>query len=161
MLRNILYRIVKFVISIAVSLFVSYKFAILVCKNKDYIINKFKKNFFLLDKWMTVCEQGGDIQQYLINKSYKQIAVYGEGPLAEHFCRQLKDTEYKIKYVIDKSAYTSKNGVPMYRTVPKDIKVDVIIVTPIWDYINIKDELERQTESDIVSLEEVVKECMA
>ena len=142
---------------IALTLFAVFQFALLVSKNKDRIINKYKKYYLVMMGWMDIATKGFRLDEYLKNCGYHQIAVYGGGDTGKHLIQQLKGTEVRIQYVIDKITFPNQEDMlPVYR--PEDIlpAVDAVIVTPICEYLKIKEKISEQMKCPIISLEDII-----
>lgn len=86
----------------------------------------------------------------------KTVAIYGYGTLGKILYSELIKENIKPVYIID-NAYNIDAEVPVYR--PEDIHgknlADIIIVTPVYDFIKIKYSLEKLGFYGIVSLETV------
>lgn len=137
----------------------SFKFALLVSKNKDKATQKYKSYYLMMCAWMDILEKGSDIAVYLRKQGYKNIAVYGGHEAARHLISQLHRTEICVKYIIDKAIFSGQfYDLAVYRPDEELPDVDVIIVTPIWDYSNVKEKLEKKVKCPIVSLEQIVME---
>lgn len=151
-------RMLKTLVQLIFVLFISFTLAIMVGSNKDKILNKFKKNLSLLDRWMKILENGQSIAAYLQNNHYCNVAVYGLGMIGEHFVKQLEDTDVNISYMIDKNAMSVNiGGISIYRPGDKLPQADVVVVTPVWDFETIKERLSECVRCPIISLSEVIE----
>lgn len=122
-------------------------------KSKEKYINF----FFLMDFWMKALEEGKEVSSFFVNNQYHNIAIYGMGFLGKHLKAQLENNNFSIIYTIDRNIIEYNN---FKYDLSKDIdnipKADIIVVTPITEYISIKENLVKLTDSKIVSLEEVI-----
>lgn len=154
----------KWVIMITISmifcvilLFVSFKSALIVSKNKDRIVNKYQSYYKLLLAWLTSMENGQSICNYLKEKGYINIAIYGGRDIGEHLINQLANTGISVDYIIDRSINQANIcQIPVYSMNDKLITVDAIIVTPIWDYENIKEQLLGKVDCPIISIKDIL-----
>lgn len=146
-----------FVLYIAGLLFISFQFALTVSKNKDRAVMKYKGYYLFLLDWLTNLENGRYISDFLEAKGYVNIAVYGGGYISEHLVTQLYRTNISVKYIIDKSImkFTSYK-VPIYSVNDNLPEVDAIIVTPIWDCENIRNELSHKVKYPIISMKDII-----
>lgn len=150
-------RVVKFVLYIVVLLWGSFKFAIIVGKNKDKTIMKYKLYNRLMLDWITNLEKGKSVYGYLKRKRFMNIAIYGRRGLGEYLREQLSETDVSLRYFIDRAACQGNiDQIPIYRLDDELPKVDVIIVTPIWDYENIRKQLSEKVSYPIVSLQDII-----
>lgn len=154
MLIGILKKQLKIVCYIAIT----FRFSLMVSKNKDRIIQKYKIYYQMLASWMGLLEKGERISSYLEKNGYNRVAVYGGHDVGQHLVEQLQETEVCVGYIIDRDCSFIKKGVlPVYH--PDDLlpKTDAIIVTPVWDYPNIKEKLSVKISCPIISLQEIIE----
>jgi len=77
----------------------NFEFTKKQCERGD----KFSRMFGLLDYWLKLKEDKKDITFFLKKMSYNNIAIYGLGHLGTHLVRELKHSDIKIDYAIDKN----------------------------------------------------------
>lgn len=120
--------------------------------------DRFSRMFRALNQWLTLKEESREIAEYFRNMNYHNIAIYGMGYLGKHLVRELKKTEIKINYTVDKKVNEPVEGIKIFR--PKEVlpEVDVIVVTALIDFEEIADQLERKVECPIISLEDILFE---
>lgn len=156
-IKKLFWKITVIIGCIILTLFTAFQFALLVGKNKDKTINKYKKYYLLMIVWMDTTRKGFVLDEYLKKYGYHQIAIYGGGDIAKYLIRQLAGTEVVIQYVIDKTIFPNHvNMLPVYRPDDKLPPVDAIIVTPICEYLKIKEIISKQTRCPIISLEDII-----
>ena len=156
-IKKTLWKVTMAISYIALTLFAVFQFALLVSKNKDRIINKYKKYYVLAMSWMDLAENGFVLDKYFERNGFKHIAVYGGRDMGRHLIKQLKGTEIMVDYMIDRTIYLDQfETIPVYQPDDKLPVVDAVIVTPIWDYSKIREEVSRQLSCPIISLEDVV-----
>lgn len=154
--KNWIGKIICLILYTAVMLFVSFQCALIVSKNKDRTVMKFKSYYRLVLDWLTNLENGHMIGDYLEKKEYRNVAVYGGRDIGEHLINQLYKTDISVKYIIDKRLFKPKYQIPIYRMDEELPTVDAIIVTPIWDYDNIREELLRKVNYPIISIKDLI-----
>lgn len=122
---------------------------------------KFVDYFELYDKWLAAKEENRNIASLLVNHGITKIAVYGGGKVGKHLLAELQDTDVSIKYIIDrKSKIALEGNIPIYDldSIEKaGEKVDAVIVTAVFDFANIKENLEERITCPILSLNEVLE----
>lgn len=125
---------------------------------RDKRIDKFKSYFDIMNKWMMWKHEGRNLCEYFESEGYKKIAVYGMGELGNRLYEELKDTNIKIVFAIDRKSnnVTSEVTVVEPDELNDEFTADVIDVTPIFDYDNIESMLIEKVDIPIISLEEVV-----
>lgn len=126
--------------------------------SKTEKVDKFKGYYNLLNQWLMIKQSGKTLETYFIDKGFKSIAIYGMGEMGTRLYDELKNTEIEIKYAIDKNALSSMSEIEVVETEDNFEKVDAIIVTATFAFIEIEEELKKKVDYPIVSLEDVVFE---
>lgn len=117
---------------------------------------KFKKYYLMLNQWLFIKNMGGTLSEYFINNKYSVIALYGMGEVGERFLEEIKDTNILVKYAIDRNATSIVEGIPTYTINDNLEAVDVIVVTSVFDYDTIVNELKNKVNCKIISLYDIV-----
>ncbi len=118
--------------------------------------DRFCGYYMLLDDWLTIREQGVTLDNFFKNYNYETIAIYGLGRLGSRLYCELRDTDVLVKYGIDQRASEISQDIEV-KTIDEELEqVDVIVVTPIFDFANIKESLEKRINCPIISLEDVI-----
>lgn len=112
----------------------------------------------ILDKWLCNKEDNVWIEDYLISKGIRNIAIYGGGMLGKHLLEELKDGEINVICVIDRKADALQLHVPVYSLDDSIPDTDAIIVTATYAYQMIKEQLQKKGCKNIYSLESIVLE---
>lgn len=127
-------------------------------KEKD----KFKQYFELMGLWMMRQKQNDSIGDYILEKGFDSVGIYGKGVLGELLFQELQECErLEVKYCIDRD----KSGCGIFPEVitPEEISRDnapqVIIVTPYLEYASIRNDLSKRCDAMILSLEDVIYFC--
>lgn len=109
-------------------------------------------------QWVINKQEGKSMVKYLNSKGIKKIAIYGMGSMEELLYNELKNTEIEIEYFIDGNAsnYEFMFDVIGINEIEKQKNVDAIIVTPIFDFLEIADKLKKVINCEIISLEEII-----
>lgn len=119
---------------------------------------KYERYFKLLDQWIGVFERKEKIESYFERLQYEKIAIYGKGILGKHLDKCLRGSHVKVVYFIDKKSELFRNDNPkkyMRESLPE---TDIVVVTPIMEYKDIRQQLKQIYDVPIISLEEVVFE---
>ena len=113
----------------------------------------------LLEKWMILHEKGIKVEYYFRKRGLKRIIIYGWGKMAKHLIVNLKNSSVHIVCAIDKRANAICDKFPIITSEDTIPDADCIIVTPIYDFEIIKNELMTKTQILVVSLEDVINGC--
>ena len=99
------------------------------------------------------------LTEYFINNGYKKVGIYGLGDLGSRLVDEFKETEIEVVYGIDRDIDYISYDILVYsldeiERISKE--VDVIVVTAVFAYDDVKDMLYKKLGIKVISLEEVV-----
>lgn len=98
-----------------------------------------------------------DVEQRLLQNGIQKVAVYGVGIYGKWLIDLLKGSSINIVYAIDKRADVKCIDIPMKDlTIVNGEGIDAIIVTPVFEYAEIKKEIIERSNCKILSLEEIL-----
>ncbi|WP_026526303.1 hypothetical protein [Butyrivibrio sp. VCD2006] len=118
-----------------------------------------------IDGMLKLEQAGKGIKEFFVQNDVHDVALYGLGRLGERTYEALRRAGVNIQYAIDRDAdYISIEEDKLTVIKPEDIEkqkeIDLIIVTPMESYYDIKDYLETVTSRDIISIGEAVEYCL-
>lgn len=131
-------------------------------KKESMLGKRYKSYYELVSQWIVNKNQNKDISKYFIENDIKTIAIYGMGTLGELFFEDIKNTNVKVRYFIDKNVdelYYGLDGISVVGIddIENQKTVDAIIITPVFDYESILEDLQN-IDTKIISLEDVIYE---
>lgn len=103
-----------------------------------------------------------NMSEYLLKNGICNVAIYGKGTLGEVFYNEIKDSDVNIECFIDRNATnggTYGEGIPVksIEEFAESTSVDAIIISPIFEFESISEELLKNNISNKrISLEEIV-----
>jgi phosphoglycerate dehydrogenase-like enzyme len=120
-------------------------------------------SFITMKRWMENRNAGKMLDAYFREHGYETIAIYGAGDLGKLLYEELKHTDIKILYFVDRNAegLHQIEGIPVIDldAVAENKSIDVLVVTPLRDYNVICSELIGiAPEVPIISLKDAVYE---
>lgn len=138
----------------------------LLCNNQHlYLLEQMQKmelqqrksnRFYgLLVKWVKIKQKNINISSYFISEKVKHIAIYGMKELGQLLYDELINTEIHIDYVIDKNPkiQTDSRLISPENELPE---VDMIVVTAIFYYEEIRGFLQNRISARIISLLDIL-----
>jgi len=154
----------------AAAVYISY---FMICKTKWYV-NKIRAEkargskyflwFSVFIRWIENEQNGKKLSDYMLDKGYKNVAIYGEGVVYDLVYTALKEAEIKISYIIDSGAYEAGRRkdskgfdiITAYEITDRET-VDAIIVTPIYDYALILKKIQKiKADVEVISLDTII-----
>lgn len=79
------------------------------------------------------------------------------GYLGERLLKALEKTTIEVKYLIDQQQGSVYGKVPVYSINDSLEVVDVIVVTPVYQFYAIRRQLREKTSSNIISIQEIFR----
>lgn len=126
---------------------------------KTQKIDKFKNYYNISNQWLVLKQEGKSLEQFFIDNKYKTVAIYGMGELGNRLYDELKDSNnIQVKYAIDRNAASTYAEIEILELEAGLPEVDVIVVTAVFAFDEIEEELKKKVECQIVSLNDVVWE---
>ncbi len=112
----------------------------------------------VMNQWIINKQEGKSLVTFFEENGYKTIAIYGMSYLGERLEDELRDSGIKVAYAIDKNAENIYADVEVRD--PKDVMddVDAVIVTSVFFFDEIEEQLENVFDCPIISLEDIVQE---
>lgn len=131
-------------------------------KSDRYVIERSRDKYAAMcrafDRWLLNREQGKSIGDYLCRQGCKRVAIYGAGYLGRHLITELRKSQVKVAYVIDRNVYAKDKECPTYQLSRELPPVDAIIVTPAGEYADIRRRIVDCVNYRVVSLEHILFE---
>lgn len=119
-------------------------------------IDKFQCYYELLSSWLGLRNRGIYLREYFKSHNYKKVAIYGMGDMGLRLYEELEDTGIEVSYAIDKRTGMKLSGLKVAAPDNKLLEVDVIVVTPVTEFIQIRKKLEKICDYKIISLEDII-----
>lgn len=125
---------------------------------KQQLADKHLAMVKVYDEWLKVRQDGRSLVQYFEKKGYKNIAIYGMSYLGESLVRELQASDVKVQYGIDKNAENIYSSVEVMNLSDDLPEVDAIVVSAVFFFDEIVEELADRVDCPIISLEDIVYE---
>lgn len=110
-------------------------------------------------KWLEIKMQGKNIAEALLKNGHTKIAVYGYAELGKLLCQELFGREVEVKYILDKKVKgMGEQKIPIYFPGAEFVLTDTVIVTAIYYFDEIKQELEQSGYKYVLSLKNLIEE---
>lgn len=154
-------KITKIIVFLSCEFLIVYRILIICYRkiiNREKEIDKFKAYYNMVSKWVVIKQQKERIDEYILKKGYKSIAIYGMGDIGNLFYDEIKNGCVEIKYAIDKNADERLSQLKIVGINHELELVDAIIVTAVFAFDEIREELEKMTSCPIIALDDLLYE---
>ena len=121
-------------------------------------IGKFEMYYNLLERWLTVHEEGRTLSDILAQREIFTIALYGMGKIGKHVINELKGSSITVVYAIDRAQSGLYDSIVVKRIDDTLPKVDAVLVAAVYDFDEIEETLRKYVTYPIISLEEILYE---
>lgn len=114
--------------------------------------------YMLMNQWVQVKQDGKSLDSYFEKYEYKKIAVYGMNFVGQTLCKELEGSHIQISYAIDKNAENIYADFDVVTLEDNLEDVDAVIVTPIYYFDEIEEQLASKMSCPIISMEDILYE---
>lgn len=125
-------------------------------KEQKALSDKHLALFKLMELWISKMQEGKSVISYFHEKGYKNVAIYGMHYVGACLYKELLDSDVKVKYGIDKRKDNVFTDLIVYSLEDELEEVDAVIVTPIFFFDEIKQELGKIYQCPIISIEDIL-----
>lgn len=120
------------------------------------LADKYLTLFLMMNQWVKVKQADKKLEQCFTQKGYRRIAIYGMSYVGETLVRELKDTDVKVIYGIDRNAGGLSCDVEVFSVEDALESVDAVVVTPITYFQEIYQQLSKKLDCPIISMEDIL-----
>jgi len=122
-----------------------------------------KSCFNTMKRWMENRNEGKKISDYFAENKFFHISVYGAGDLGRLFYEEIRNSEIRVDYFVDRNAEALKFIYDIPVILPIDIckqkNTDIMVITPVGSYDSIVETLfNNYPEIGTISLKDIMYE---
>lgn len=131
-------------------------------KKIENMSSRYSIYYKLLSQWLKNKAQNMKITDYLMKNGIKTVAIYGIGEVGQLLYEELKGEQVQVSYLIESVGGNAIEGrygkkVVGIKEIVFQENVDAIIVTPVYNFVDIYNSLiDENVESIILSLEDII-----
>lgn len=124
------------------------------------VIKKNEAILKMFNQWLIAKQEGKSIAAYLKENNFKKIAIYGMSYAGERLLDDLRGTDIEVVYAIDQNADRMFAEVDMITKgeIAHQQEVDAVVVTAIYFFDDIEEEISELVDCPIISLEDIIYE---
>lgn len=124
--------------------------------NLENDLQKFKQFYGVLTKWL-LSDNPGKLANFLYEMGIHHCAIYGYSELGRILRKKLAGSQVDVSYVLDKKkCHDPEGNLKFYYPGNEPIKAEAVIVTAIYYFEEIKQELEKNGYKNIISLKDMI-----
>lgn len=109
-----------------------------------------------MNQWLLLKQRGVDISTFFIRQGIRSIAVYGAHFMGQRLYDELKESQVNVRYVIDRNSDKEEWEIPVVYLHDDLEPVDAVVITPIFDFREIKANLSEKMDCRMISIEEML-----
>ena len=113
-------------------------------------------NYNVLKKWFERKAQGRKTDSYFLYNGFRRIAVYGMSDLGKYMVMELGNSEVEVVYGIDRKAESIEADIPVHGIDDNLPEVDAFVVTAVFFFDEIQNDLSGKINAPIISIEDVL-----
>lgn len=130
-------------------------------KNDKLLEKKAEKenhNYAIAAEWVKLFQCKKSIADYLEHLGYHSVIIYGLSDMGCRLYDELKNSNIKIKCIIDKSAFGKMDEIRIYNPGDQIPDADVIIVATAYFLIEVENALLGKVKCPIIALDDLIAE---
>ncbi len=121
-------------------------------------LDKFRNYTRILQQWIAVKQIQISFASWFEENHFHKIAVYGLGRIGQLFINELADSNVEISFGIDKGQIAGISNLKVISPEDKFDEADLIVVTAMAEFQEIKKRLREKCSCPVVSLEDIIYE---
>lgn len=111
-----------------------------------------------MNDFLALKQKNKSLSTYFEKHHIETIAIYGYHFLGQRLYEELKETSIKVKYIIDRNCTFQNVEIPLFTMENELEKVDAIVITPMFEYCAIREELKEKIDCAFLSIEDVIND---
>lgn len=122
--------------------------------------NKYLELYRVMAQWIEVSQNGQFIAEWLKERRYMSVAIYGMSLIGERLYIDLTDRGIQVAYGIDRLSRGYLDGIKMYMPAEELPQVDAVIVTAIVDFDAVREQMKEKINCPIFSFKDILNEIV-
>lgn len=130
---------------------------------ENIILERYFQYYDLLYKWLLIKESNIKLSNYFIKNNYQNVAIYGNGKIGKRLFFDIQSDINVICFITgEKKSFIDNDNIRVAcidDLQKNNICLDVIIVTPVYEFDNIKFSILNKFKN-VVSIKEVIEDLL-
>lgn len=127
-----------------------------ITETRLQLLGKFQRISCIYDTWMSLKNRNVHISEYLRQKGYRKIAIYGVTGLGKQLDQELSADDYEVSYFIDINAPFFNERIAVYSPEESLPQVDAVMISLVQNERQISELLKKKLEADIFTFAELL-----
>ena len=118
-----------------------------------------RKNHFMyefMNRWLLLKQRRIELGSYFDAQEIHSIAIYGIDHMGQRLYDELKSSSVRVVYAIDRNPRKTDWDIPVYSPDDTLETVDAVVITPLFDYMDIRRTLEGKMNSRMLFIEDIL-----
>lgn len=125
---------------------------------REKTLQKYKKFYRILIRWISISQDGYNLARYLYKNKWKRVTIYGYADIGQLLYKELVQSGILICNILDKRPIKNiQHTLDVQRPEKGDNSTDVVIVTAVSGFDEIKVELNSFGYKNVISLQEILE----
>ena len=113
-------------------------------------------SYEFMNQWLLLKQRGICLSAFFVRKGIQSVAIYGMHYMGQRLYDELKESEIAVMYAIDRNPIKRDWSIPVLYPDNDLKKVDAVVITPIFDFLEIKDSLSAKLNCPMFSIEDIL-----
>ncbi len=118
-----------------------------------------RKNHYMyefMNRWLLLKQKGIDLSSFFTRQEIYSVAIYGIDHMGQRLYDELKGGPIKVIYAVDRNPRKIDWEIPVYCPDDSLENVDAVVITPIFDFIDIRRMLEMKMNCRMLFIEDIL-----
>ncbi len=125
---------------------------------REKTLQKYIQFYRVMLGWLNAVQKGMSIEGILKGRGIKTVAIYGYADMGKLLCNDLLKSDIKVSAILDKRDVKSLvPGLQVQKPSEGDRTVDAVLVTAVYYFDEISEELKKMGYENVISLQKIVE----
>lgn len=118
-----------------------------------------RKNHFMyefMNRWLLLKQKGIELSSFFTRQKIYSVAIYGIDHMGQRLYDELKESPIRVVYAIDRNPRKLDWEIPVYCSDDSLENVDAVVITPIFDFMDIQKTLGMKLKCKMIFIEDIL-----
>lgn len=125
---------------------------------KKLFVQERKTHFMyeFMNRWLLLKQKGIELSSFFVRQGIHLVAIYGIDHMGQRLYDELKGSPVRVNYAIDRNPRKIDWDIPVYSPDDALENVDAVVITPLFDFMDIRRTLEMKMNCRMLFIEEIL-----